>query len=572
MSSNRVAQGAVQIWAYCESIITNEITNFNISVAVTDEFMKAVELDEPYWLIDPSTGKNVATLEARDVFSRIVRNAWATGEPGLFFIDEANRYNPVPHLGDYEATNPCGEQPLLSYDVCNLGSLNVGAFVSAGGEVDWEEMKKAIHLSVRFLDNVIEANKYPLPQITELAQKIRRIGNGVMGVADYLIKRGIPYDSEEALVECEKLASFFLHENLNASEKLGAERGVFPEWKDSIWGPDASCAKSGGERIRPFRALRNCNVTTIAPTGTISMIAGCSSGIEPLFAVAFRRNQAGMDVVDVDPNFYRFLCGKLGPDEADKVVEEVLEKGGLDDLEMGESFKAIFRTSHDIGPEAHIYMQSVWQENIDSAISKTVNFPKESTIDDVYEGYMLAYNLKCKGVTVYRDGCRPGQVLYTGAPERPVEAREDRDRPVTLTGQTKRVESPLGGMYVTVNEDENGNPFEVFINVGKAGGTAHAHSEAIGRLISMALQKGISIGDVYKQLRGISSERAIGFGPNKVLSMPDAVGQVLQHWIAEHSRITIGDDVPIPCPDCGSECEISEGCRKCHSCGYSDCG
>src|SRR3989442_1620233 len=283
----------------------NQVTNFNIAVAVTDAFMRALEQGTSYDRIHPRTQQVVGQLDARDVFRKIVHGAWKTGEPGVYFIDRANHYNPVPHLGGYEATNPCGEQPLLPYDVCNLGSINVGLFVrDGGGGVDWERLRAVVQLCTHFLDNVIDANKYPLPEIDDLAQRIRRIGLGIMGWADLLVRLGIPYNSDEAVALGRRMMQFVDEEAKLASERLAEQRGVFPEWERSIWGPDATCARGPtGERIRPLRRLRNCNLTTVAPTGTISIIAGCASGIEPLFAVAFMRNQAGVLMPDVNEDF-----------------------------------------------------------------------------------------------------------------------------------------------------------------------------------------------------------------------------------------------------------------------------
>jgi ribonucleoside-diphosphate reductase alpha chain len=287
----RVDHPDIMDFITCKDDIT-KITNFNISVAVTDAFMRAVEQGTNYDLIHPRSGKVAGwSLAARDVFSRIVHGAWKTGEPGVFFVDRANHFNPVPHLGSYEATNPCGEQPLLAYDVCNLGSINVGLFIK-DGEVDWDGLRQAVHLCTHFLDNVIDANRYPLAQITDLAHRIRRIGLGIMGWADLLVRLGIPYNSEEGVEFGRKLMKFVDEESKVESERLAKQRGVFPEWERSIWGPDATCARdAGGNRIRPMRRLRNCNLTTVAPTGTISIISGCSSGIEPLFAVAFIHRQ-----------------------------------------------------------------------------------------------------------------------------------------------------------------------------------------------------------------------------------------------------------------------------------------
>jgi len=299
----RVDHPDVMEFISCKEDLT-KITNFNISVAVTDAFMKAVEQGTDYDLIHPKTGKPAGQLNARAVFEKIVHGAWKTGEPGVFFIDKANHYNPVPHLGSYEATNPCGEQPLLAYDVCNLGSINVGLYVSEYGVMDWDAFRRDIHLATHFLDNVIDANRYPLQQIQDLAHNIRRIGLGIMGWADFLVRLGVPYNSAEAVEWGRRMMEFIDDESKVESERLALKRGTFPEWQRSIWGPDKTAARDAqGNRIRPMRRLRNCNLTTVAPTGTISIISGCSSGIEPLFAVAFMRNQAGVLMPDVNEEF-----------------------------------------------------------------------------------------------------------------------------------------------------------------------------------------------------------------------------------------------------------------------------
>ncbi|MCL7926884.1 MAG: vitamin B12-dependent ribonucleotide reductase [marine benthic group bacterium] len=647
----------------------HKITNFNISVAVTDDFMNAVERGESYALRNPRGGEPVGELDAREVFEKVVYGAWRNGEPGVYFIDEANRYNPVPHMGSYEATNPCGEQPLLPYDVCNLGSVNVGRFVQ-DGRIDWDNLRTAVHRATHFLDNVIDANQYPLPQIDELSKNIRRIGLGVMGWADMLVKLGEPYGSARSIELGRELMRFVDEEAKVESERLARERGVFPEWERSIWGPDDSCARDEtGARIRPMRRLRNCNVTTVAPTGTISIIAGCSSGIEPLFAVAFMRNQAGVLMPDVNPEFVK--VAKEGGWYSEELMRRIADEGHIHFDEVPEDVQAAFVTAHDVTPEQHIRMQAAFQQYTDSAISKTCNFPNGATVDDVRRIFELAYELDCKGVTVYRDGSRDAQVLSTGKTARKVAAEaaargvhaspgtglvdpetvaafekldntelaaelagalarvdelqseleeqgetiaaleggfmkqpEMRKRPAILKGVTRKIDSPLGDMYVTINEDEEGRPFEVFVALGKAGGPAMADAEAIGRLISLALRSGISLRSVHKQLRGISSDRAVGFGANKVLSSPDAIAQVVERYLEEKEGIQ--QSLPIPevgaakqtnggtqtaekpvihrfeaqaaiqfigtCPDCGSSLEFAEGCMKCHACGYSECG
>lgn len=647
----------------------HRITNFNISVAITDDFMNAVERGEKYHLRNPRGGEPVGELDAREVFEKLVYGAWRNGEPGVYFIDEANRYNPVPELGSYEATNPCGEQPLLPYDVCNLGSVNVGQFVE-DNRIDWDGLRTAVHWATHFLDNVIDANQYPLPQIDELSKNIRRVGLGVMGWADMLVKLGEPYGSARSIELGRELMRFVDEEAKVESERLARERGVFPKWDRSIWGADDSCARDeNGARIRPMRRLRNCNVTTVAPTGTISIIAGCSSGIEPLFAVAFMRNQAGVLMPDVNPEFVE--QAKRGGWYSEELMRRIADEGHIHFDEIPAEVQEAFVTAHDVTPEQHIRMQAAFQQYTDSAISKTCNFPKEATVDDVRSIFELAYELKCKGVTVYRDGSREAQVLSTGRTARKVAAeaaargvhaspgagvidpetvaefeklestelaaelagalaRVDelmaeleeqgetiaaleggfmkqpamRKRPAILKGVTRKIDSPLGDMYVTINEDEEGRPFEVFVALGKAGGPAMADAEAIGRLISLALRSGISLRSVHKQLRGISSDRAVGFGANKVLSSPDAIAQVVERYLEEKEGIQ--QSLPIPevgaakktnggtqtaekpvihrfetqaaiqfigtCPDCGSSLEFAEGCMKCHACGYSECG
>ncbi|HEV8382040.1 MAG TPA: vitamin B12-dependent ribonucleotide reductase [Gemmatimonadales bacterium] len=634
----RVDHPDIMDFIHCKDDLT-QVTNFNISVAVTDAFMVALEAGKAYDLIHPRTGNVVGQLDAREVFKQIVHGAWKTGEPGVFYIDRANHYNPVPHLGSYEATNPCGEQPLLPYDVCNLGSINVGLFVK-NGEVAWDELRTAVHLTTHFLDNVIDANKYPLQEIDDLAKRIRRIGLGIMGWADLLVRLSIPYNSDEGVALGRQLMEFIDEESKVASEKLAKQRGTFAEWERSIWGPDATCARNArGERIRPMRRLRNCNLTTVAPTGTISIIAGCSSGIEPLFAVAFMRNQAGVLMPDVNEDFV--AIAKREGWYSDELMQQIAEAGHIHFDAVPEKWQRVFVTAHDVTPEWHIQMQAAFQEFTDSAISKTSNFPNEATEEYVEQIYRYAYQLGCKGVTVYRDGARENQVLSTGSTaKKVVEAGKDalaealgriaeldtelhltkerlhdveaenlqrrakRSRPDLLKGSTRRVESPLGTMYVTITEDDKGQPFEVFMSLGKAGGALMADVEAIGRLISLALRSGVPLPEIYRQLRGISSDRAVGLGPNKVMSVPDAIGIAIEKWMqekqgvqqdllespgtkataqAEVVRGSAGDaalraargpeqDFIGACPDCGSQLAFIEGCAKCHVCGFSECG
>ena len=633
---------------------TSQITNFNISVAVTDAFMRAVAAGTTYDLVHPRTGKVTGQLDAREVFGKIVAGAWKTGEPGVFFVDRANYFNPVPQLGAYEATNPCGEQPLLPYDVCNLGSINLGLFVR-DGEIQWSQLKQTVHLCTHFLDNVIDANKYPLPEIDSLSKRIRRVGLGVMGWADMLVRLGVPYDSEAAVELGRQVMRFVDEEAKLESERLAEQRGVFLEWERSIWGPDGTCARDKAKhRVRPMRRLRNCNLTTVAPTGTISIIAGCSSGIEPLFAVAFLRNQAGTLMADVNEDFVAFA--KAGGWYSEALMQRIAEEGHIRFDEVPEAIRRAFVTAHDVTPEWHIRMQAAFQEFTDSAISKTCNFPETAKQDDVRQIYDLAYSLGCKGVTVYRDNSRPMQVLSTGKTAKEVAAsepataaaveavasaaerelpeargqiaeletelervrrqlheaeaenaqrRQKRSRPDLLRGMTRRIETPLGTAYVTITEDDKGQPFEVFISLGKAGAPLMADVEAIGRLISLGLRSGIPMAEIHRQLRGISSDKVIGLGANKVMSVPDAIGIAIEKWMQEkHEGVQqellapgsrdarAGRPVAAPgpdgaqgardethaprllgaCPDCGSQLEFAEGCVKCHVCGFSECG
>jgi ribonucleoside-diphosphate reductase alpha chain len=652
----------------CKEDLT-QVTNFNISVGVTDKFMKAVKAGESYDLVDPSSGKVTGQLDARTVWDKMVLGAWRTGEPGVFYIDEANRYNPVPHLGSYEATNPCGEQPLLAYDVCNLGSVNVGLYVE-NGVMNWEAFRADIRLSTHFLDNIIDVNKYPLPEIDALSKRIRRIGLGIMGFADMLVRLGIPYDSPEGVEMGRRVMEFLDVEGKKESERLANERGPFPEWARSIWGPDATCARDAeGNRIRPMQMLRNCNVTTVAPTGTISIIAGCSSGLEPLFAVAFMRNQAGVMMPDVNEDFV--AIAKNEGWYSDELMERIAKTGTVAHAEVPERWQRVFVTANLISPEWHVRMQAAFQEHCDSAISKTTNFAHTASVEDVKAIYELAYDMKCKGVTVYRDGSRDNQVLSTGATETAKAEREKagsgapaattsaavqgegtalkreigelqgtiaelnaeldrtkrslfeseaenlqrrakRARPERLRSTSIRKETPLGTMFVHITEDDRAQPFEVFVTLGKAGGSAMADAEAMGRLISLGLRSGIPLTGIIRQLRGISSDRAVGLGPNKVLSVPDAIGIALDDWFREKQGIQqdllgassatqlpqreqISAPAPTPvsagdgsqamftgydqstsfmgtCPDCGSQLEFAEGCVKCHVCGFSECG
>ena len=546
------------------------LNNFNISVGLTEKFMQAVERDEEYNLINPRDRKVVGTKNARKVFQLIVKQAWENGEPGIIFLDRLNRDNPTPHVGEIESTNPCGEQPLLPYESCNLGSINLGKFVKDGA-VDWKRLKEVVHNSVHFLDNVIDANNYPLQQIHDMTHANRKIGLGVMGWADMLILLGVPYSSDEAVKLGKKVMKFINDEGHLASQELGKKRGSFPNFKGSIFD------KKGAP------PQRNATVSTIAPTGTISIIANASSGVEPLFAVSYVKNvMDGTKLIEVNPEFER-IARERGFYSVE-LMQMIAEHGTVADLpEVPADVRKVFVTAHDITPEDHIHMQSAYQLYTDNAVSKTVNFPNTATMDDVEKVYMLAYQTGCKGVTIYRDGSRDEQVLSTAKKEEhaavaatPVEEEKKaikRDRPKALKGWTYQMQTGCGPLYVTINEDNTGL-FELFTTMGKAGGCAASQSEAIGRMVSLAWRSGVQARQVVKQLLGISCHCPSGFGDSRILSCADAVAKAIQsHMIANGYDInteTATQDRGA-CPECGGIVEHEGGCAVCHVCGYSEC-
>ncbi|MCF7811596.1 vitamin B12-dependent ribonucleotide reductase [bacterium] len=603
------------------------ITNFNISVAVTDVFLHALEQDEKYDLIDPSNGEVARKESAREIFDLITNNAWLNGDPGVIFIDEINRCNPTPNVGEIEATNPCGEQPLLAYESCNLGSINLDNMVT-DGEIDWDHLRRTVRVAVRFLDNVIEVNKYALESIKNMTRGNRKIGLGIMGFADMLYALGIPYDSEEALGIGRKVMQFVDNEGKRYSEELADERGPFPNWEDSVY----------------ERPIRNATVTTLAPTGTISMIADTSGGVEPNFALVYVKR-----VMDDDKLLYvnkRFEeAAKAGGFYSRELMEKIAEGSHLADLdEIPADEKKVFATAHDITPEWHIRMQAAFQESCDNAVSKTINFPNSATVKDVEDAYLLSWKLKCKGVTIYRDGSRNAQVMNVGdalvksqAKIRELETKSEaestvikavsgapsdeenirlhsdnsvrnksgylkpRERPRITFGMTEQINTGDGTMYVTINSDKEGL-CEVFASLGKSGGNAAAQSEAIGRLISLAIRSGIDPRQIVKQLKGISGSNPIWHEGEMIKSTPDAIGRVLERYLdREQKRQTslpleemteeeqnapvekapvnkkpgiefvYGVQVKEMCPDCQSPVIFEEGCLICRQCGYSKC-
>ncbi len=581
----------------------NKINNFNISVAVTDEFMEAVEEGGMYNLVNPRTKEKVKQYNAKEIFDLMCEMAWKNGDPGIIFIDRINAFNPTPLIGDIEATNPCGEQPLLPYESCNLGSINLSKMVklSTNGqfEINWEKLKRTVHLAVRFLDDVIEMNKYPLKKIEEMTKANRKIGLGVMGFADMLIRLNIPYNTKKALALAEKVMKFIQEESKKASENLALERGEFPNFKGSIYD------------VPNGPKYRNATTTTLAPTGTISIIASCSSGIEPLFAISYvRRVMDNTELVEVHPIFKR-LAKERGF-YSDELMRKIAETGSVHDIdEIPEDIKRVFVTAHDISAEWHIRMQASFQKYTDNAVSKTINFPNSASVEDVKNAYMFAYKEGCKGITIYRDKSRETQVLNIESKNKQEKKHTGivpRERPVETLGKTLRMNTGCGNLYITINEDKFGL-CEVFAKMGKSGGCASSQSEAISRLISLCLRSGIDKEAIIKQVKGIRCPSPIWINGGMILSCPDAIAKAIEKYIegsngngkfSENTEVeqeialvdpvvakamtepktqvaVNSDDMEIrtdmypQCPDCGSMVEYSEGCIVCKSCGFSKC-
>jgi ribonucleoside-diphosphate reductase alpha chain len=545
-----------------------ELNNFNISVGVTDAFMKAVKAGTSYDLIDPREKKKVGQQDAVEVYNSLVYHAWESGDPGVIFLDRVNRDNPTPELGEIESTNPCGEQPLLPMEACNLGSINLAEFVTAREglpSIDDDGLKELVWNSVRFLDNVIDMSKYPLPEIDKMAKSNRKIGLGVMGFADMLFQLGVPYDSERALEVAEKVMGFIQKESKEASRALAEERTVFPNFDKSIY------------RNLENSRFRNATTTTIAPTGTLSIIAGCSSGIEPLFALSFVRNVMDNDkLLETNPYFEKIARqrGFYSPE----IMDAVARSGSIRHLEgIPEDVKEVFVTAHDITPEWHVRMQAAFQKFTDNAVSKTVNLPRDATVEDVMKVYGLSYELGCKGVTIYRDGSKENQVLSVDEKGHELQPMlgDVRDRPETLQGFTTKVVTGMGNLYVTVTEMD-GKPFEVFATIGKSGKSTMAKTEAIGRLVSLALRSGISVDKIVEQLKGICGEHPVFSKDGLVLSIPDAISKVLEkRYVKDQKPVTgkyanslLGET----CPECGRTVSFEEGCMTCHFCGFTKCG
>jgi len=567
------------------------LNNFNISVAITEEFMQALNAGIDYNLYNPRSGEKTGTLSAKDVFAKIVEQAWKNGEPGIVFIDKMNDANPTPAIGTIESTNPCGEQPLLPYESCNLGSINLAHFVK-DNEVDWERLGKTVISAVHFLDNVIDMNNFPLKRIDDMTRSNRKIGLGVMGWADMLIQLGIPYNSKVAFALGEKLMGFVQKKAEDASEKLAQKRGNFPNYEKSIFAGKV--------------ARRNATLTTLAPTGTIGIIANASGGVEPIFAIVYKRANVldNNELFEVNPYFEK-IAKEMGF-YSTELINKISEKGSIKDFnEIPESVRKVFTTSHDILPEDHVKMQAAFQKHTDNAVSKTVNFSHSATKEDVAEVYMLAYKLGCKGVTVYRDGSRDAQVLNLAKSENHDKSNEflerrPRERPKVTHGFTLRMQTGCGKMYVTINEDASG-PCEIFTALGKSGGCLNSQTEALSRLVSLNLRLGVNMDEVISQLKSIRCPAPVMTEGGVVLSCADAVAKALETYKKEKltPNLFSGDVIAQPtdsvvqdlhsvsnnktgikknsigscpeCPECGEMLEFGEGCAVCHACGYSKC-
>jgi len=540
MGIMRVDHPDIDAFIVCKDV-EGDISNFNLSIGITNDFMVKAQHNEEYARINPKDGSISGFKNARQTLDDIALQAWKNGEPGIVFLDHINNGNPLPGLGDIEATNPCGEQPLLPYESCNLGSINLAKFVNETGEIDYDELARVINIAVHFLDNVIDMNNYPLEKIREHTMGNRKIGLGVMGWADLLIMLEIPYDSTKAIALANQLMDFINSEALEASCILAQERGPFPNLEHSIY---------AGWDEPPRHATR----TTIAPTGSLSRIADCSSGIEPYFALSYKSNIIDKELFDGCP----LLEGKAKKYKVNVTMADVAEEGGsIQKMNIPDEFKRIFKTSGDISVESHVRMQASFQDNCDNAVSKTINMPHHASVEDVLKAYTLAWELECKGLTVYRDGSRVFQVLDTG---------KKKDRPKELIGKTIKINTGCGPMYITINTNE-GDIFEVFAHIGKSGGCAIANTDALCMVISTALRSGVSLDSIIRKLRGIRCPNP-GMDKGPILSCPDAIGQALQSY----SEVVVKENAGGACPNCGGKIIFEEGCRKCIGCGESRCG
>jgi ribonucleoside-diphosphate reductase alpha chain len=578
---------------------THELTNFNISVGITEEFMNAVVQKKEFNLISPHSKRVVRTLLAEDIFNLIVEMAHKNGEPGIVFIDRLDRYNPTPKVGKIEATNPCGEQPLLPNEACNLGSINLAQMIK-DGEINWDLLRETVFTAVDFLDDVIECSAFPLPEIQQMAYAHRKIGLGIMGWADLLLQLSIPYNSDEAISLAQEVMEFIDYHSKVASMQRAKKYGPFPNFQGSIYSEGklqrVPINQDWGSLIKDIQkyGIRNATTTTIAPTGTISMIADASSGIEPLFSLVYvKKVLEGEKLLYINKYFERLAKEKKFYSK--ELMEEISEKASIQDLpRIPEDVKKVFVTSHDISPEWHIKMQSAFQKYVDNAVSKTINFPYDARKEDIRRAYELAYQLECKGVTVYRDRSREEQVLNIGKNLREQEKGRisPRRRPDITRGITRRIETGCGHLYVTINTDEKG-ACEVFTQMGKVGGCASAQLEAIARLISLALRSNVKLESIIKQLRGIRCPSPVWKQGEMILSCADGIAKALEEFVADNGNgqgLTAEESPSVKktssgyvqpgtklrgkgaiCPECGSAIEFKEGCRTCPVCGWSKC-
>ena len=616
-----------------------KISNFNISIGITDEFMQAVMDDEDFELINPRSGMVMRSVRARDLFDQIATYAHRNGEPGVLFLDAANRENPVPHLYDLEATNPCGEQWLGPYENCCLGSVNLAQHINNEGNIDWEELEQTVTTATHFLDNVVEANAYvpAVAQLRDAAHRVRRIGLGIMGLADVMFALGVRYGTEEAQELAAQIMEFVRYHCMRTSIELARDRGAFPAIRSSLydptdlkWEPPTPLQPYSRDYGRPAlnwdaivagimtHGIRNGAQTTIAPTGTIGTVTGCEGyGCEPVFALAYTRyvkeKEGDVPLTYVSPLFLKSLeDAGIQEDQKDRIIDEILHSGTCQTIEeLPEELLHTFVVSQDISPDQHVLMQATLQRFVDNSISKTCNFPENATVEDVETTYMDAWKLGCKGLTVYVTGSRKDVVLETKAT---AESKSDstgltlsvdepdtaynysvpprKQRPTHLTGITYRRPTPLGTAYITVNSTEDDEPFEVFLNVGKAGSDVAAVSESLGRLISYILRTPGPLSptdrlqQITYQLGGIGGGRPLGFGPRRVRSLPDAIAQILSEYLEEAEVQALTKPAPTPeeqmelplsqigdlCPECGqASLMYIEGCKKCVNCGYSEC-
>lgn len=604
-----------------------KVANFNISVGITDKFMEAVIADQPFQLINPRNGGARTIVKARNLFHKIVHYAHKNGEPGVLFLDAANRSNPVPHLYDLEATNPCGEQWLGPYENCCLGSVNLATMIDVTPDgscwVDWDLLEKTVREATDFLDCVVTANKYvpAVPELREAALRCRRIGLGIMGLADLMYMVGIRYGSEEGQEFAAQIMEFVHYHTMDRSIELAIYYGPFPAIENSIYDFTGTAEHfwEAPKPIKPYTrnwlrpklnwtgigagimayGIRNAAHTTIAPTGTIATVCGCEGyGCEPVFGLGYIRHfkdgDKDVELVYTSPLFEEALSSyRMSEEDKDKIKSYVAETGTCQDLPLPDHIRNTFVVSSDITAEEHVMMQAAMQAFVSNSISKTCNFPEGATEEDVAEAYMLAWKTGCKGLTVYVTGSREQVVLETletkatkGSKQEEVKptVAEKVARPSKLTGATYKKETPIGTAYITVNSDDSNNPFEVFLNVGKAGSEVSAVSEALGRLISLVLRLPSSatqidrVNDVIEELIGIGGGRHIGFGRKRVRSLPDGIAQVLtehingQIEIVEEKTPAVNFVTGEICPDCGEATLLFlEGCNKCSSCGYSEC-